>query len=126
MDRTANSTGIPVRRSRRMFLSVRILARWKQAGGKTFVEQTETVDVSAHGALILLETPVEAGQNLHLLHKINQEEVEAQVVYLGAEEAGKVQVGVQFTEPSPHFWRVAFPPDDWRSQPRRARSLTRK
>jgi hypothetical protein len=124
MNRMANSTGIPIRHSRRMFLSVRIRVRGKQAGGRTFEEQTETAVVSAHGALILLETPVGVGQNLRLLHRINQEEVEARVVYLGDKEAGKMQVGVQFPKPSPHFWGVAFPPDDWSPHLRRDRSLT--
>jgi hypothetical protein len=26
---------------------------------------------------------------------------------------GKSEIGLEFSEPRPAFWRVAFPPEDW-------------
>ncbi len=28
-------------------------------------------------------------------------------------QAGKIQMGVEFTEACPSFWQIDFPPDDW-------------
>ena len=63
--------------------------------------------------MILLNAPVKTGQNLLMRHSNAQDEVKAQVIYTGARQAGKTQVGIEFLAPSPRFWRVAFPPDDW-------------
>ena len=101
------------RRSQRINMSVRVRVRGKSADGRPFEEQTETVTVNAHGALVPLDGPVEIGQKLNLKHRATEEEIEAGVVYVGARQAGKVHVGIQFLKPSPQFWRVAFPPDDW-------------
>ena len=40
-------------------------------------------------------------------------ELQGQVVDMGGEQAGKIEVGIEFPEPSPRFWRIAFPPEDW-------------
>jgi len=101
------------RRSQRINMSVRIRVRGRLADGQSFDEETETLAVSAHGALVLLDNPVGLGQKLNLRHKATQEETDSGVVYVGSKRAGKVHVGIQFLKPSPHFWRVAFPPDDW-------------
>jgi hypothetical protein len=34
-------------------------------------------------------------------------------VYLGNSQGGKIQMGVEFVKPSPRFWQIDFPPDDW-------------
>lgn len=92
---------------------VRVSVRGNRAGGQGFEEQTETVAVSAHGALILLSASVEAGAELKLRHRTTLEEVRARVACLGPKRGGKLEIGVEFAEPSPRFWRVTFPPDDW-------------
>jgi hypothetical protein len=35
------------------------------------------------------------------------------VVYLGTSQAGKTQMGIEFSQPSTRFWQIDFPPDDW-------------
>src|ERR1700733_6238548 len=98
------SAAVPRRRSQRIFMTVRIRVRGTDANGKTFDEQTETVAVNAHGALLLLDVPVEVGQNLHLWHRSTQEQIDSGVVFVGNKQAGKIQIGIQFLNPSPHFW----------------------
>jgi len=34
-------------------------------------------------------------------------------VEIAESHAGKSEVAVEFLEPSPRFWRIAFPPEDW-------------
>jgi hypothetical protein len=126
METAKKSVGSPIprRRSQRIFMSVQVRVRGKDVNGKTFEEQTETVAVNAHGALVLLDVPVEVGQNLNLWHRSTREEIEAGVAFVGTKQAGKTQIGIQFLNPSPRFWRVAFPPDDWTPRHPDARSLS--
>jgi len=44
-----------------------------------FQEETETLVISAHGALVLLGSRVALGQKLTLVHKLTQEEQECAV-----------------------------------------------
>ena len=69
--------------------------------------------VSAHGALIMLATMVEMGQTLAVVNPENQQEREARVAYVGSPHAGMAEVGLEFVRPSPEFWPVITPPDDW-------------
>jgi hypothetical protein len=36
----------------------------------------------------------------------------------------KAEIGLEFSEPRPTFWRVAFPPEDWSSKHPDARPIT--
>ena len=103
----------PRRRSQRLLITARVTVRGEISGHTPFEEHTETVIVNSHGALLLLNAPVEIGQKLVMRHANTREEVEVEVISFGGRRAGKTQVGIQFHKPSPQFWRVAFPPDDW-------------
>jgi hypothetical protein len=35
------------------------------------------------------------------------------VVYVGNPQGAKAQVGIEFVKPSPAFWQIDFPPEDW-------------
>jgi hypothetical protein len=95
---------------------VGIIVRGKKADGAAFSERTKTEVVSAHGALILLQEPVCAGQELTLRNIPTSEEIDCTVVECNPGQAGVAEVGLQFKRPSPRFWRVAFPPSDWSSR----------
>jgi len=83
------------------------------AQGATFDEQTETLAINAHGALVLLQARLTSGGSLILQHKRTLEEQECQVVFLGPVRGNKAEIGLEFSSPRPQFWRVAFPPEDW-------------
>jgi hypothetical protein len=76
-------------------------------------EETHTLIVNAHGALIQLALTVEIGQLLGIKNMQTMEELVCRVVNLGLDQPGKREVGVEFELPSPRFWRIAFPPSDW-------------
>ncbi|HUJ31716.1 MAG TPA: PilZ domain-containing protein [Candidatus Acidoferrum sp.] len=101
------------RRSMRVLLSVPIFVSGKNASGQDFQEETRTLVVNAHGALISLATPVVADQRVTLANKATAQSLQCRVVYLGTAQAGKVQMGIEFERPSPSFWQIDFPPDDW-------------
>jgi hypothetical protein len=95
---------------------VSIIVRGKKTNGAPFSERTKTEVVSAHGALILLQEPVCAGQELTLRNIPTSEEIVCTVVECSPGQSGFTEVGLQFKHPSPRFWRVAFPPSDWSSR----------
>ncbi|HTS12614.1 MAG TPA: hypothetical protein VMH00_10890 [Candidatus Limnocylindrales bacterium] len=101
------------RRSMRVLLSVPISVSGKNASGKDFEEETRTLVVNAHGALISLGTPVVADQRITVANKATKQSLQCRVVYLGSTQAGKVQMGIEFEKPSSSFWQIDFPPDDW-------------
>lgn len=103
----------PKRRSQRVLMQVPVRLRGTNAQGAAFEEYTETLAISAHGALVLLETRLTSGAKIQLQHKKTLEEQECQVVFLGPVRGNKAEIGLEFSAPRPQFWRVAFPPEDW-------------
>ena len=101
------------RRSMRVLLSVPILVSGKNANDQDFKEETRTLVVNAHGALIALEAHVVAQQNITLSNKSTQQSIDCRVVHIGSAQGGKTQVGAEFIKPSGKFWQIDFPPDDW-------------
>ncbi len=102
-----------LRRSQRVCLSVPIVVIKGGQGNSQTPEETRTLIVSAHGALLVLRLPVQAGELLTLKHNKTQEELVCRVVNVGPEQSGKREVAVEFQHPAPRFWRIAFPPADW-------------
>jgi hypothetical protein len=102
------------RRSQRVFLSVRVIVRSEDAPkNSAFEEETQTMVVNAHGALILLRAKVIKGQKIRVVHRATKAEQACRVASLGPTTEGKTQVGIEFLKPSPDFWQISFPPEDW-------------
>src|SRR5580700_5489726 len=94
------------RRSQRVILSLPVTVRTEDGPKDTsFEEETHTLIVNLHGALILLAGKVIKGQKLLLKNRVTQEEQVCQVASLGSKAEGKTQVGVEFLKPSPDFWQ---------------------
>jgi hypothetical protein len=101
------------RRSQRILLSIHLLVSGKRANGATFNERASTVVVNAHGALLLLHEPVLVGQVLTLNNVATTEEIVCTVVDINQGSMGGPEIGIEFAQPCPRFWRVSFPPSDW-------------
>ena len=101
------------RRSQRILLSVPLRVSGKRVNGTAFVEHTKTLIVSAHGALLQLQEPVLQDQSLNLRNVATGEEVLCKVVDLNPGATGLAEIGVEFEQANPRFWRVSFPPADW-------------
>lgn len=100
------------RRSERVLLDMPIVV-CGQSGSRKFQEETFTVTVSAHGALLMLEANVSLGQRVVVMNPKNWDEREARVAYKGTVHAGLAQVAVEFSTPSPEFWQMDSPPANW-------------
>ena len=112
------------RRSQRVLMQVPVRIHGKHSQGNPFDEETETLAINAHGALVLVNARLISGAKVMMQHKRTQEEQECHVVFLGPVRAGRAEIGLEFSEPHPTFWRVAFPPEDWTLKHPDARPIT--
>jgi hypothetical protein len=101
------------RRSQRVLLNVGVSVTVQQPDKQPVTEETHTMVVNAHGALILLKMKVAVGQMLSLKNFKTQEEIACRVVFANQNPMGKSEVGVEFIKAAPTFWRISFPPADW-------------
>ena len=104
-------------------MQVGVKVRGSDAQGKSFEEEALTLAINAHGALVQLQARLTSGGTVLLQHKQTKEEQECHVVFLGPVRSGKAEIGLEFTEACPSFWRVAFPPEDWSPKHPEARSV---
>jgi hypothetical protein len=101
------------RRSQRLFLEVRVLVEGKLANQKPFQEETRTVVLNAHGALVEMGVQLEYGQTVSLKNLKTAESCECNVKVVTSAGAGKFNTALEFAKPNPGFWRISFPPEDW-------------
>jgi PilZ domain len=102
------------RRSHRVHIAMPVLVRGKKGGqGQAFEEQTHTISVNAHGCMVRMSTPVARTQEITIINTKTAEELPCTVTSIGQRDGGRQEVGVEFAEASPVFWRIAFPPEDW-------------
>jgi hypothetical protein len=101
------------RRSQRVLMKIPVRVSGQTGTKSLFEEDTHTLAVSAHGASLVVATPVSRGQRFALLNLTTNETLECVVAHIGGFPGEPVQVGVEFMLPNPTFWRVAFPPKDW-------------
>ena len=114
------------RRSQRVMLKVPVVVLARGADNKPVSEQTRTVTVNAHGAMILLGLKVSIGQSLMLRNLRTGEEVSCRVVYLSPYQSETRDVGVEFIKPFPRFWRISFPPAGWTTRSPEAKGSTNR
>src|SRR5260370_31869404 len=114
------------RRSQRVMVKVSVMVLSEAVDNKAVSEETRTVTVNAHGAMILLGLKVSIGQLLTLRNSRTGEEVACRVVYVSPHDSEKRQVGADFMNPCPRFWRISFPPPDWTTQSPEAKGSPRR
>jgi hypothetical protein len=81
----------------------------RAAKRELFTEETETVLVFEHGAVIRLSAAVADGQLLFLSNKATGKEVVTQVLRKRSFRPTNCYVDLEFTEPCPGFWGIEFP-----------------
>ena len=96
-----------------MLLDVPLVICGESEDKRAFREETFTLTVSAHGALVMLTTRVVLGQRVVLMNPKHWDEREGTIAYLGPSYAGLAKVAIAFTKPAPEFWSINSPPPDW-------------
>jgi PilZ domain len=101
------------RRSQRVLMKLPVRVSGQGSGGSSFEEDTHTLAISAHGALVAIAGAVYRGQRFTLSNAQTKAALECVVVHVDKSPGERTQVGVEFMLPNQTFWRVAFPPKDW-------------
>lgn len=114
------------RRSQRVMVRVSVVVLSQGTDKKPISEETQTVTVSAHGAMIHLTARVSVGQLLTLRNQRSGEEILCRVAHVGPHLGEKKEVGIEFEKPCPKFWRISFPPPDWTTQSPEAKGTAKQ
>ena len=101
------------RRSQRLFLQVRVVVEGQLADKSPFSEETHTIVVNAHGALVEMRVSLDQGQIVSLRNVVTGEKSECAIKLVTPTGPGKYNAALEFTNPNPEFWRISFPPEDW-------------
>jgi hypothetical protein len=117
---TEGKTYAEPRRTQRVRIGMSVEVRSTE--GELFQEKTKTITVNANGCLVLLAAKVKRGQKLVISNPQTLEELACAVIFQGDYNSDKSEVGLEFSEPSPMFWRIAFPPNDWNPNERKRAS----
>jgi len=99
------------RRSKRVKIRIAVVVRSQEK--RALSENTHTLLVNAHGALLLLGIPVSVNKFVVLENLATGQEILCRVTHVGTEFMGKAQVGIEFIKPAPEFWGISPRPDDW-------------
>jgi hypothetical protein len=101
------------RRSQRVLMKIPVRVSSQTGAASFFEEDTYTLAISAHGALIVVVAPVYRGQRFTLSNAQTNAALECIVAHVDKVPGEQTRVGVEFLLPNHTFWRVAFPPKDW-------------
>jgi hypothetical protein len=82
--------------------------------GKPVTFEVTTLSVNSHGALVVLEKSLPVDSRLVLEHCTTKEKVACKVTRTAREMPEGYHVPLEFDSPAPNFWRIAFPPADWK------------
>jgi hypothetical protein len=98
------------RRSERTPFRVTLMVCGQSTDNGPFKEETVTLSINSHGALLALAANVALGQRLLLINRRTWDEVEARVSRLAALDGQRTHVAVEFTQPALDFWPIGVPP----------------
>lgn len=75
-----------------------------------------TLSVNAHGALVTIKQNLPLDTRLILEHLGTREKMPCRVVRSPRDSAEGFHTAIEFDSAAPEFWRIAFPPDNWRPE----------
>ncbi|MGA2301581.1 MAG: PilZ domain-containing protein [Candidatus Acidiferrum sp.] len=97
------------RRTLRVALSLPVVVHGQNEMGEKFCVRAMTRSINQQGALLAMDEPVLAGQELLLVNENTSRSVETRVVYVKRERDGKLSVGLEFVNAETNFWKMTFP-----------------
>jgi hypothetical protein len=101
------------RRSQRLYLQVRVLIEGKLTNKSPFSEETQTIVVNAHGALVEMNSCPDQSQSVTMQNLRTTEKIDCTVKLVTPAGPGKFNAALEFKIPNPGFWHISFPPEDW-------------
>jgi hypothetical protein len=82
--------------------------------GKATTLDAATLSVTPQGAVIVMKQSLPADTHLVLEHSSTKERVGCKVARPSRETAEGFHIPLEFEAPAPGFWKIDFPPSDWR------------
>jgi hypothetical protein len=82
--------------------------------GKAVTFDVFTLSVNTQGAVVVMKQSLPPETRLVLEHGSTKERVACKVIRAAKETADGFHVPLEFDSPAPDFWKIAFPPEDWR------------
>jgi hypothetical protein len=105
----------------RLPLQIPLKIRCRLPEGETLDLKACTYVVSAHGALLLMDTPLFPGQTVRVFNEMTSESTECYVTSL-REKQDRRFVGIGFASPNVDFWHIVFPKSGTRQAVRSAQT----
>lgn len=99
------------RTTQRAAMQVEVKVSGYNTDGARFTEVTHTVETSAFGGSVILQTAVRVGQRLVLTNLKTKATVECMVAHRGTKSTAG-QVGLAFVVANQEFWPIVFSPED--------------
>jgi c-di-GMP-binding flagellar brake protein YcgR len=103
------------RRAQRVAIQIAVSVSGYDEEGERFMEDTQTLVISAYGCLVTLSSPVKKGQRVVLSSPQTNRTSECIVARHEARGTSR-EVGLAFSVPNQQFWPISFPPSDWSPQ----------
>jgi hypothetical protein len=101
------------RRSQRVMLRIPVTLHLIVAG-KPVTTKASTVSVNDHGAMVQCVRTFAAETVLELKNDRTSDQMPCRVTRTPIENADGFLIPVEFSSPAPSFWRISFPPRDWK------------
>jgi hypothetical protein len=111
----SSSNPVNRRRSERVMLRMRVTVFAEDLERKRHEMEALTQVVNAHGGLMKIAKELHVGQPMLLVNPQNKVEQGCRVVRVEDTAEGDFAVAFEFDTPSPKFWPVVFPPEDWQA-----------
>jgi hypothetical protein len=116
-EHTNRSTGLlsgeERRRSQRVIIRVPITLAVTEKGQPVKIS-AHTVAVNIHGAMVVCPRLLDANTKMELENGRTQEKIDTRVTRAPRQSPEGFLIPVEFTTPSPNFWQISFPPENWK------------
>lgn len=109
----SGTSGEELRRGQRVLLRLRTNIHLALKGKVTTLEAT-TLSVHDRGALVVLQRGLPVDARLVLENSATREKIACRVARPPRETPEGYHTSIEFDSPAPEFWKIAFPPPDWR------------
>lgn len=111
--RTGLMRGEERRRSQRVIIRVPVTLLVSQ-DGQTVKVAAHTVAVNSHGAMVLCRRTLDTEATLEVVNGRTNEKIASRVTRAPRDSSEGFLIPVEFTSPSPNFWQISFPPENWK------------
>ncbi len=108
-------SGIERRRSQRVLLRVGVTLHATEAQDRPPLKLF-TADVSVQGALLISSENLPVDAKFSIEHNLTRERIGCRVARAQAHAPDGFHIGVEFEHAAPDFWKISFPPSDWKPE----------